>query len=73
MKIDVLGVTETHWSAQHRKWEQEAGGRFLCGSAPKEGDKAAGVGLRVSPSTQFGMLCDFKNDEVRKNFDEILK
>ena len=48
LKIDVLGVTETHWSVQHRKWEQEAGGRFLCGSAPKEGDKAAGVGLVLS-------------------------
>eukprot|EP01048_Picozoa_sp_COSAG05_P014092 COSAG05_NODE_1565_length_4539_cov_6.401126_1_plen_147_part_00 len=43
--LDVLGLTETWWKERHQAWQDESGGRFLCGDRPAEGDRAAGVGL----------------------------
>ena len=32
IRMDVLGITETHWCEKHLSWEKEAQGRFLCGA-----------------------------------------
>ena len=46
--MDVLGLTETWWKERHQAWQEESGGRFLCGDRPADGDRAAGVGLVLS-------------------------